>query len=347
MIRLLKRVLLALLLVIGALLVPVGYVELACRPDMSTSDYAAILPPDQHRPESRTLLTYPEWHIVHAYDDYAEVIGQGDPHEFGFVPAVAGFWSSLCQLSETSGRYGGFPSETKQMVYTIGVSFTAEMLAKAAYEETVGRLIARIRGSDRAPLDDVSAAQAAEYAAFLQQVPWYKWDFAADVAELKSRAGPVLRDRERRIALGLEYRVKSIYARVIAGAVAQVGADNPRLRMIVTGLTRDQIAAIDGVDVIAQRHEGFEIETPRYRELTGVLAGLAASGAGFVEIAGNDDIMLTVISDTPPDIQTIIVIPRQGYGDTRSLIMTRVGDLAPLLRDLDGHGLRLEHVHDY
>jgi hypothetical protein len=27
---------------------------------------------DWQRPEGRTLMTYPEWHIVHAYEDYAE-----------------------------------------------------------------------------------------------------------------------------------------------------------------------------------------------------------------------------------------------------------------------------------
>ncbi|MDM7932514.1 hypothetical protein [Tabrizicola sp.] len=89
------------------------------------------------------------------------------------------------------------------MVYTIGVSFTAGFLAKAGYEETLGRLFVLLRGPVRAPLDDISARQAADYAVFLQQVPWHKWDFPRDAADLDKSASTTLRDRERRVALGL------------------------------------------------------------------------------------------------------------------------------------------------
>ena len=41
--------------------------------------YTPIVPEADRRPESRTLLTYPEWHIVHAYDDYAAVIRHRRP----------------------------------------------------------------------------------------------------------------------------------------------------------------------------------------------------------------------------------------------------------------------------
>ena len=67
---------------------------------------------------------------------------------------------------------GEITTDTKLTIYTIGVSFTAELLAKAAYEETLGRIATLIRGAARAPLDDVSAGQARDYAAVRQQVPW-------------------------------------------------------------------------------------------------------------------------------------------------------------------------------
>ncbi|MBK4216515.1 hypothetical protein JJJ17_11315 [Paracoccus caeni] len=329
------------------LLAPAGYVELACRPDMRADDYRPILPETDRRPEARTLLTYPEWHIVHAYDDYARVITTGDPQDYGYLSSIGGFWSSLCALSEATGDHGGFPWETKQMVYTIGVSFTAEMLMKAAYEETLGRVATWIRGDTRAPLDDLSALQAADYAEFLQQVPWYKWDFAKSAAELHETGGRGFRDRERRLALGLEYRGKAAYAGVIAQAVAQVGADALTLRMIVAGIDAERLAALPGVNVIGQRPEGIEIETPRYRELTHLLAQMAAEGAGFVEIAGNDDILVTAISGQEQATGAIFSFRRQGYGDFRHLIMVKVADLGSLLREMSGEGLTLEHVHDY
>lgn len=343
----LKRLVLLAILLIVLLLLPIGYNELACIPKTKDNDYAALLPPEHHRPESRTLLTYPEWHIVHAYDDYAKVISKDDPHDFGYFRSVRGFWSSLCELSYASARHGGFPGETKQMVYTIGVSFTAEMLAKAAYEETIGRLVTLIRGETRAPLDDLSAEQARSYAKFLQQIPWYKWDFAADAKALKAQSSGTIRDIERRLALGGEYSAKAAYARVIAQAVAQVGADELRLRMIVGSTTPETLAGDEGVEIISTGEDGIEIETPRYRELTHLLQKMAGQGVEFIEIAGNDDILFTTTSAGATADNALFSFARQGYGDYRHLILLKVPDLAAQLRDMQAAGLTLEHIHDY
>ena len=336
-----------LLVLVAVLLAPIGYVELACRPKAAKVAYQPILPPEHHRPEGRTLLTYPEWHIVHAYDDYARVIRDGDPHDYRYLSSIAGFWTSLCSLSQASGPYGGFPAEFKSTVYTIGVSFSFELLAKALYEETLGRAATWIRGMDRSPLDDLSAQQAARYSGFLQQVPWYRWDFASDAAELSAAATGTFRDRERRFALGLEYGAKARYATLIAAAVANAPPDALRLRMIVRGLDATALSALEGVHVIGERDKGIEIETPRYRALTGLLYEMAQAGGNFVEIAGNDDILITVTSDDPQLDGALYSFARQGYGDTRHLILLPVSALADNLRGLDKRNLRLEHIHDY
>ena len=157
--RWVKRLIFSVLALVVLLLMPVGYTEVACRGEGVNFAYTPLITdPDWHRDESRTLTTYPEWHIVHAYDDYAQVISTGDPHEFGFLRAIAGFWTSLCPLARRSAAMGGFTSESKITIYTIGVSFTAELLAKAAYEESLGRIATWIRGPDRTELDYVQVA---------------------------------------------------------------------------------------------------------------------------------------------------------------------------------------------
>lgn len=337
-----RTVLLVLLLIIG-LLSPVAYVETMCRSPVQASDYVSILPEADRRPEGRTLLTYPEWHIVHAYADYAAVIRTGDPADFGFLPSIGGFWSSLCALSRTAGDHGGIDFPTKQMVYTIGVSFSAELLLKAAYEETIGRIATLIRGETRSGLDDLSAVQAADYAIYLQQVPWYRWDFARDATALQAASHPQFRDTERAIALGLEYRAKAAYARVIAAAVAGMEPDALTMRSIVTGITPGNLAQIDGVTVIADRPQGTEIETPRYRAFTDLAKVLAAQRVEFVEIAGNDDILYTQISDTATVPGAIHSFARQGNPGFRHLVMVKVKDLSQALRDRQG----IEHIHDY
>lgn len=349
--RKLIRLVLVVALVGGGFAAPVAYNEIVCIPQAKAEDYTAVLPPEHHRDEARTLMTYPEWHIVHAYDDYAQVIATQDPHEFGYVSAIRHFWSSVCALSHASGDHGGFQGEVKQTIYIIGVSFTAELFAKAAYEETIGRIATLIRGETRAALDDLSAEQARAYARFLQQVPWYKWDFVADRSALDVHAKDSPRDIERRIALGLEYTVKSAYAGVIEQAVAQVGADALRLRMIVTGMDSNALDELDGVEIIAPRGDGFEIETPRYRALTELMDNMARRGAQFVEIAGNDDILFTALSQAQEVDGSLHSFDRQGYGDRRHLILVKVSELADRLRAMQAasgpQALRLEHIHDY
>lgn len=344
LLRWLGRSLLALLVLVLLLLSPIAYVETACRPQGEATPYTRLLPPADHRPESRMLMTYPEWHIVHAYDDYARVIRDGDPHDYGFLRGIGGFWSSLCALSQASGAHGGVDGGTKQMVYVIGTSFTLELALKAAYEETLGRVATWIRGPDHAATDVISARQAADYAAFLRQTPWYRWDFRRDAAELQG-AGDSFRDWERATALGLEYRAKASYAKAIEAAVANVGPDALRLKMVVTGLPDGFLTAHPDVTLIETRPEGTVIETPRYAALTKLLVDMAGAGANFVEIAGNDDIMLTATSDQPEQAGALTSMTRQGYGDYRHLMPVKVADLADRLRNLGP--LRLEHIHDY
>ena len=342
--RWIKRGLLALLLVGLGLLSPVAWTEVNCRGTTLDSPYTSLLPPADQRPESRTLMTYPEWHIVHAYADYATVIATGAPQDYAFLPAIWQYWTSLCTLSKAAAAHGGADGPTRQMVYTIGVSFTAELLAKAAYEETLGRLFVWLRGDARAPLDDLSAAQAAAYAAFLNQVPWYKWDFAADKAALAAANTGSLRDRERNLALGIEYAVKAHYAKVIAAAVAATGQDALRMRVIVAGLDPQLLAANPDVTVIATRAQGIEVDTPRYAAFTDLARDWAAKGGRFVEIAGNDDILFTALSPLATLPGALASFPRQGHADSRHLMLVKVTDLARALQDPD---LQIEHIHDY
>ena len=92
---------------------------------------------------------------------------------------VQGFWRWFCALNRKANRHGGGDFATRGTIHTIGVSFTFELAIKALYEETLGRLSAAIRGPEKTPQDVYSAKMAADYAQFLQHVPWYKYDFGA------------------------------------------------------------------------------------------------------------------------------------------------------------------------
>lgn len=340
-----RYLLLGVLALVIGLASPVVYVETMCRGDATPAPSAPLA--EETRPEIRTLLTYPEWHIVHAYDDYAEVIRTGDPHAFGFLRAIGGYWGSLCTLTRQSAELGTIDGATRQLVHVIGVSFTLEMLMKAAYEETLGRAVAWARGPERSALDDLSAQQAAAYAVFLQQVPWYRYDFRADARALARASQGGLRDTERALALGLEHRARAAYAGLIGRAVAATGQDDLTLQMVVAGLPAARLQSTQGVTLLRETGGGIEVETPRYRALTLILADWARAGAEFLDIAGNDQIMFTALSDRPQAGGALLSMARQGHGDWRHLFLVRVKDLADRLRGLEAEGLRLEHVHDY
>ena len=342
-----KRVGLSLILLIAVLLAPVAYVETMCRQSVTPEKKISLLSPEHHRPVTRTFMTYPEWHIVHAYEDYAEVIRQGDPHDFGYFSSIKGFWSSLCALSETSSAYGEIDGPTKQMVYVIGVSFSAELALKALYEETVGRLFVGLRGSEPTLTDKLSAKQAGDYAKFLQQVPWYKWRFREDAEELGAVKSETLRDKERRLALGLEYKAKAAYADVIAQAVASTGADQLTLRMIVANNNSEKLESYDKIKIIESVEEGIIIETPRYRALTKILQKMSNDGLNFVEIAGNNNILFTVLSEKAVLDNSVASMQRQGFNDYRHLVVVEVTELAEQLRKMEQSEITLEHIHDY
>ncbi len=355
--RLVKTVgwlLAALVVVVLLLLSPVAYVETFCHADPEPDGYKPLIADAEfRRQEANTYLTYPEWHIVYAYDGLAEILKTGDEHGFGYFSSVRDFWTADCALTRIADRHGGADSETRMMIATIGVSFTLEMGLKAAYEETIGRVFALWRGSEKTPQDIVARDMAIDYAAFLRQTPWYKYPFQPWIDRLW--AAPVeepLRGWERRLALGGEWRAKIAYAGMIASAVAATGEAKLTIRSVVSGLPAAALSAIPDVSVISESADGVLIETPRYDRFTHILAQIATAGGAIREIAGNDEIMvsLTVPRGTEPDNlpgEAIARLSRTGFASDRLLVSVRMADLAPLLKGRPIADPGLEHIFDF
>ena len=352
--RAIAWVLAAVVAAAGLLLSPVAYVELACRGERESQTYRPhISDPAFRRPEANAYLTYPEWHIVYAYDGLAHLLKTRDEHTFDYVPSIGRFWQSVCTLTRVADRHGGADWGTRSMVHTIGVSFTAEMLVKGLYEETVGRATAQLRGSGKTPQDVAIAATARDYARFLRQTPWYRYPFTAQARQLwAARVEHPVRSWERRLGIGLELQAKAAYAKVLAGAVAATGQAPQVNRSIITGLDRRMLASIPDVKVIGPRGDGVEIETPRYARFTEILIEIARRGGTIREIAGNDAIMvsLTIPADGAATVAhgTILLrVRRDGIAGERLLVGVPLADLAALLKAHSFGDPGLEHVFDY
>lgn len=343
----------ALLVLLIALLTPVAYVEAFCRASPESRTFAPHVPAPDRRPEANSYLTYPEWHIVFAYDGLAEVLKTGNENRFGYLASIRDFWRADCALTRIADRRGGADADTRVMIATIGVSFTLEMLLKGAYEDTVGRLAAAWRGPRKTPQDLVARDMAADYAAFLRHTPWYAYAFRPWIGRLW--AAPVegiVRGWERRLALGAEWGAKIGYARLIEGAVAATGAAAPTIRSVVSGLPAARLAAMADVRVVSDDAGGVLIETPRYARFTQLLAEIAEAGGTIEDIAGNERVMVSLTTRPgaapPPRAGEVILrLPRSGFDGDRVLVAVRIADLAALLRAVPLADPGIEHIFDY
>lgn len=355
LLKLLKWSVAGIALLAVPLLGPVAYVELACTSDATGAPYQPLITdPQFQRREANSYLTYPEWHIVYAYEGLAEVLKTGDEHEFPYLASIAGFWRASCALNKVANAHGGADQNTRQTNHVIGASFTLEMGMKALYEETLGRLFALFRGAEKSPQDIVSAEMANDYAMFLYQTPWYKYEFTAARAKLWDAPLTMpVRGWERRLALGGEWSAKIAYAGLIADAVSATGMAKLEIRSIVSGLDAATLQAIPGIEVIREFDGKTEINTPRYAAFTEILKAIAAKGGTVVEIAGNDEIMITATTANDakvanPDGSTLIAeVPRDGFDGRRLILSVPLLKLADTIRTLQSGPLQLEHIYDY
>ncbi len=337
-------------------IVPVTYIERDCRAPAAatpaTNPGASVLLPAERRPYARTLLTYPEWHIVYEADTFARHLSRGEPpSSFAYGTQIASFWTAYCAVNRaTSGSAAA--RDAKIMIYTIGISYTVELAVKAAYERTIGRFFEWASGW-RSADDRYAAAVQARYGAFMHETPWYRFRFGDALAGLWRTNEPVLRARhwERRLALSSEYGVKAGYAWAIDRASgATLGRDEPVLRFVTTASP----AAIRAVDprlrpVRPVAGGGTVVEAPRYQQFSVLLEKMAAARVTLVEIAGNDAIFVTLLLPTsfPDPAGALLTMPVERAGWRRVGVVVPVPQLTALLRETPGRGGVVEHVYDY
>ena len=347
------------LLVAG--LVPIVYVETSCtapQPGLDASgQFRSRLPNAAgRRPEAQTWLTYPEWAIVYSAEGYGRYLAAGNrPSGFSHWREIRGFWTGLCAVNRAAAASGG-SGDYKVMLYTIGLSFSAEMLVKAAYENTIGRLAEWIGGWNSAD-DRYNAQLWQRYGAFMHETPWYAFPFGEALSGLWSTdgSGAQFRHWERRLALTAEYGVKAGYAGLIGWASgATLGRDERTLRFVA----RADPAALPAVDrrfrPVARLGAGLiAVEAPRYAQFTELMLRLSRTPVQLTEIAGNDDIFVTILQPAgahplPADALPMIEMPLDDRPGWRRIGVTvRVANLLPLLRAVRAGGGEVEHVYDY
>jgi hypothetical protein len=363
----LRRILRAFLFLLAGLvilaIVPITYVETSCKSSAAPAGSTKLdrLPSDlwdggYRRAEGDSYLTYPEWHIVHAYADLAGVTRQSSESAFDYFSSITGFWSSLCRATQTASSIGPVTVDQRVTDYIIGSSFSLEMGVQGLYERTIGALTVLTRGDAPTPEDAFNQRFLDDYAAFLQQTPWYAYPFKNELQrfwrETPWTGNAPIRAGERRFALSLEYATKWGYGaamRLLAG----LSPADLRIRSAVRR-TSPAEAWPEGVTPVRDLDDHTTlIETARYQAFTDILRKLGQRGDLVVEIAGNRRILTTVLAPLgsvldSPGAREIFSIPIQSRPGWRRIgFDTDVPALAALIGNVERQGATFEHAYDY
>lgn len=346
-----------------ACLLPVAAIEGGCTvqpdPALQGGSRFGIAAAGYKRAAGDSYLTFPEWHIVYAYADLAGVTQASSESAFDYWAATAGFWTSLCGATRAASRTGDVTAGQTVTDYIIGLSFTAEMLIRGAYERTIGAVTAWWRGPEPTEEDRFNARLLADYAVFLRQTPWFRYPFDRELSRLWHEVPfvPSVRAVERRGVLTLQYGVTWLYAQGMAW-LAGMDPAVLTIRSVVAGLDATDVAADPRITLLGPVPNGAGgsaalMETPRYRAFTEVVRGLGARGRTVLEIAGNRRILTTVRlpADRPVVLdgaEPLFAMPIQSEPGWRRVgYDTAVEELAAQIHAVEAQGGRFEHAYDY
>lgn len=313
--------------------------------------------PGYARSEESTFLTYPEWAIVYAAREYAAFVRDRFPSRFPYWSYAGRFWQDYALMIRASSAYP-FNASNHLMLVVIGTSNTVELAVQWLYENTAGRVSEAAAAWKPVPEDAWQAQVAADYAAFLDQVPWYRFDYAAARAGLweVAPAGRLaaVRSWERKLGFGAADLVKQGYAALIASGLS--ATSDPALLDIhvwANGPVADAVAGEP--DTHVERNlgaDGAVFVTKRYQVFTQMIPRLIGKGVRFVEIGGNRLVFLTMLANgdiaAPDGARAVLSYALPARPDIRRLgFAVEVGRLHEVLPALTAAGARLEHVYDY
>lgn len=343
-----------------SIVVPVVAIEGGCRPEAQVWAGVAPVQPfpevtekNYRRPELNGYFAFPEWHIVYSFGDFGHFLDQANESGFNYPTQILGFWKSFCAINRVAAGRGETPLDIKAMIYGIGISYSAEYAIKGAYENMIGRVTEWMRGSERTPQDLYARKVLQDYAAFLHTTPWYKFPFGEKLSGLFAIADPspsLVRTWERKFALGSGYLVKAAFARLIQ----KVASDEaPRdIMLVVRTLPQAMLAREPRIKVLRALNSDWQlVRIPRDKAFTDILNGILSEGYEVAEIAGNRNILVTVIA---PDSTTLSTHGRELFsqpldakpGFRRVGLDAKVTDLVLIGRELKSAGMTIERFYD-
>ncbi len=313
---------------------------------------------DYGRPEDDTYLSYPEWYIVWSYQEKADFQEKNLPSGFPYFGAVLQYWGSYCCISRlTRGKYP-FNGGEQLMLVVIGTSFSAEYILKGAYEKTIGRFSEWSSG-EAVEEDHYAYRVAREYADFVHVRPFYEFHFARQVKGLwtgtRLWGAHPLRKWERKIFLTADYTIEALYCWLIEKLThLSYGSEPADTYAWIENADASLLPQFPRVHPVKQiGAQAWVVDLPRYQEFTVIASALTERDVRFVEIAGNSEILISVLA--PPswhyeraDATELFSAPVLTHRELKRFALgCDVSSLHLVLNTLHSENAGVEHVYDY
>lgn len=313
------------------------------------------------RPLEDSYFSYPEWYIVWSYEERAQYLPKNLPSGFPYFASIGQYWRSYCFICGLTQSRHQFNFGDHLSSFVLGGSFALEYSIRGAYEQTIGRLSEWTSSHELVEEDAYAARVAREYADFVYIRPFYEFHFAHALKQLWKEtsfwgAHPI-RKWERKFILSTDYGLEAIYAEILQVAShITYGVESADTYMAIENAPDTLFQEFPHIKKVKETGpRSYVAVIPRYQEFTDLAVLLAKRDVHFVQIAGNTEIMLSVVTpknwnyDLPAAEASVLF--HEDFltqPDVKRIVLEcPVRSLHSVLKHLTGSGIKIEHIYDY
>ncbi len=305
--------------------------------------------------------SYPEWYIVWSYEARAQYLPTNLPSGFPYFASIGQYWRSYCFICGLTQSRHQFNFGDHLSSFVLGGSFALEYSIRGAYEQTIGRLSEWTSSHELVEEDAYAARVAREYADFVYIRPFYEFHFAHALKEFWKET-PLwgkhpIRKWERKFILSMDYGLEALYAWVLEKAShLTYGVESADTYTWIENAPETLFQEFPRIKAVKEvSSHSYVVAIPRYQEFTDLAMKLAKHDVHFAEIAGNGEIMLTIVApkkwsyDLPATDGTLLFTENflTQPGLERIALECPVRSLHAVLNNLASRGAQIEHIYDY
>ena len=309
------------------------------------------------RAEEQTILTVPEWYLVFNPKEYADYLESGDnPSDFPFYASIGEYWRLYDRSLKLASLAYPENEEYKTMLQVIGISVTMEYCAKLLYENSLGRLFSLFAEAHISHEEKVIIEAQRAYSNFIYHTAWYEFEFLPWIKKVWTNAetseSSLLRQWERSLLFTLEFSFKAFYAQLIDWA-ASSNYEPSVNNIYLIASANEPIREHKDLQIIKEQEGKSILGITRWGAFTETLVALSAQDITIEEIAGNDEIVVSVLMDlgmSLNDHRPSFLYESRVVTDPaikREVYLLPVKDLLPFIRQARSKGITIEHIYDY